>query len=99
MDISYDTATDSLYVHLADKASVNSDEVTDGAVLDFDANGALVGIDVQHASRRITNDSSKGLEMNTSSNAVRFDDGIWQLDLMRRLKLSAVVHGQRAQLS
>ena len=52
MKISYDKATDSLYIHLADRASVDSDEVKDGVVLDFDANGALVGIDVQHASRR-----------------------------------------------
>ncbi len=52
MKISYDKETDSLYIHLADRASVNSDEVNDGVVLDFDANGALVGIDVQHASQR-----------------------------------------------
>lgn len=52
MKISYDQATDSLYIHLADRVSVDSDEVNDGVVLDFDANGALVGIDVQHASER-----------------------------------------------
>lgn len=53
MKISYDKATDSLYIHLADRASVESDEVNDGVVLDFDANGALVGIDLQHASQRM----------------------------------------------
>lgn len=52
MKISYDKATDSLYIHLSDRPSVDSDEVNDGVVLDFDANGALVGIDVQHASLR-----------------------------------------------
>jgi uncharacterized protein YuzE len=52
MKISYDKTTDSLYIHLADRPSVDSDEVNDGVVLDFDANGALVGIDVQHASKR-----------------------------------------------
>ena len=52
MKISYDRATDSLYIHLADRASVDSDEVRDGVVLDYDANGALVGIDVQHASKK-----------------------------------------------
>jgi len=52
MKISYDKATDSLYIHLADRPSMDSDEVNDGVVLDFDANGALVGIDVQHASER-----------------------------------------------
>jgi len=53
MKISYDKATDSLYIHLADRPSVESDEVNDGVVLDYDANGALVGIDVQHASQRM----------------------------------------------
>jgi uncharacterized protein YuzE len=53
MKISYDQATDSLYIHLAYRASVESDEVQDGVVLDFDTNGALVGIDLQHASQRV----------------------------------------------
>jgi uncharacterized protein YuzE len=52
MLISYDKVTDSLYIHLANRASVESDEVKDGVVLDFDANGALIGINVQYASDR-----------------------------------------------
>ena len=52
MKLNYDAATDSLYIHLAERPSVNSDEVVDGVVLDYDAAGALVGIDVQHASQR-----------------------------------------------
>lgn len=52
MKLSYDPATDSLYIHLADRPSVDSDEVADGVVLDFDGDGALVGIDVQHASKK-----------------------------------------------
>jgi uncharacterized protein YuzE len=45
MKLSYDQATDSLYIHLVDKPSVDSDEVSYGVVLDFDTDGALVGID------------------------------------------------------
>ncbi len=52
MEISYDKATDSLYIHLANRASADSDEIKDGVVLDFDADGALEGIDVQRASKR-----------------------------------------------
>lgn len=52
MRINYDTATDSLYIHLSEQPSTDSDEVVDGVVLDYDANGALVGIDVQHASQK-----------------------------------------------
>ena len=50
MRLNYDAATDSLYIHLAERSSVDSEEVVDGVVLDYDAAGALVGIDVQHAS-------------------------------------------------
>lgn len=53
MKINYDQATDSLYIHLSDRTSVDSDEVQNGVVLDYDANGALVGIDLQHASERV----------------------------------------------
>jgi len=52
MKLSYDKETDSLYIHLSNTPSVDSDEVADGVVLDFDSNGALVGIDVQHASQK-----------------------------------------------
>ena len=50
MKLSYDVATDSLYIHLNDTASTDSNEVAEGVVLDFAADGSLVGIDVQHAS-------------------------------------------------
>lgn len=52
MKLNYDAATDSLYIHLSERASIDSDEVAEGVVLDFDENGALVGIDVQHASQK-----------------------------------------------
>jgi len=52
MKLSYDKETDSLYIHLSNTPSVNSDEVADGVVLDFDGNGTLVGIDVQRASQK-----------------------------------------------
>ena len=54
MKLHYDAATDSLYIDLADRPSVDSDEVADGVVLDFDAEGHLVGIDIDHASQRVS---------------------------------------------
>ena len=50
MRLSYDTATDSLYIHLSEQPGADANEVADGVVLDFAADGKLVGIDVQHAS-------------------------------------------------
>ena len=49
MRLSYDPETDSLYIHLIEKPGVDSDEVANGVVLDFDDEGGIVGIDVQHA--------------------------------------------------
>lgn len=61
MKPSYDTATDSLYIHLSERPSVDSDEVADGVVLDYDAQGALVGIDVQHAPSALTSAASRSI--------------------------------------
>jgi len=47
----YYPETDSLYIDLSDRPSARSEEVADGVVLDFDKDGRLVGIDVDHASK------------------------------------------------
>jgi len=47
----YYPETDSLYIDLSEKTSVDSREVAPGVVLDFDAEGHLVGIDIDHASQ------------------------------------------------
>ena len=51
MKTSYNPATDSLYVHLADRESVDSVELTDGLVVDFDLDGVAVGIAIQRVSQ------------------------------------------------
>jgi len=47
----YDTETDSLYIDLNAKPSVDSREIAEGLVVDFGADGRVVGIDIQHASQ------------------------------------------------
>lgn len=54
MKINYYPETDSLYIDLSHAASVESREVSDGVVLDYDANGNLVGIDIDHASTKLS---------------------------------------------
>lgn len=51
MKFSYYSETDSLYIDLTAKASADSQEVAPGVVLDFDEDGNLVGIDIDHASK------------------------------------------------
>lgn len=48
----YYADTDSLYIDLADRPSAASREVLPGVVLDLDDRGALVGIDIDHASQQ-----------------------------------------------
>jgi uncharacterized protein YuzE len=53
MKLNYYPDTDSLYIDLAERDSVDSREVADGVVLDYDAVGNLVGIDIDHASSKV----------------------------------------------
>ena len=46
----YYPETDSLYIDLNARPSADSREISDGLVVDFDSEGRVVGIDIQHAS-------------------------------------------------
>jgi uncharacterized protein YuzE len=51
MKFQYYSDTDSLYIDLSEKVSIESQEVAPGVVLDFDDKGQLVGIDIDRASK------------------------------------------------
>jgi uncharacterized protein YuzE len=51
--INYHPDTDSLYIDLSERASAESREVSEGVVLDYDADGNLVGIDIDNASSKV----------------------------------------------
>jgi uncharacterized protein YuzE len=51
--LDYYPDTDSLYIDLSAQPSAESREVSDGVVLDYDAVGNLVGIDIDNASRKL----------------------------------------------
>ena len=53
MKLNYYPDTDSLYIDLAEKQSTESREVSEGIVLDYDADGNLVGIDIDNASKKL----------------------------------------------
>jgi uncharacterized protein YuzE len=53
MKINYYPDTDSLYIDLSSKPSVDSREVSDGIVLDYDKDGNLTGIDIDQASVKL----------------------------------------------
>ena len=53
MKLHYYPETDSLYIDLNSKPSADSREIADGLVADFDAEGNIVGIDIDHASKKL----------------------------------------------
>lgn len=44
---------DSLYGYLAERLSIESREVAEGVVLDYDSSGRLVGIDIDNAANKV----------------------------------------------
>ena len=53
MKLHYYEETDSLYVELKGDPSVETLEITDGLNVDLDAEGTVVGLDIDHASKRL----------------------------------------------
>ncbi|GAB4335174.1 MAG: hypothetical protein OHK0047_24250 [Leptolyngbyaceae cyanobacterium] len=53
MKVQYFPDTDTLYLTLQDKPSVESEEVSPDIILDFDANGNVIGITIDQASRKL----------------------------------------------
>lgn len=78
MKISYEQANDSLYVHLTDQVGCDASELESGVVVDFDASGATVGIDIQQASQRA--DFTKP----AVACSYREDDDLFQLRLSNK---------------
>jgi uncharacterized protein YuzE len=52
MRLDYYPDTDTLYIGLVDRPSAESDEIADGVVVDYDAAGAVVGIEIDPASKK-----------------------------------------------
>ncbi|MGH2585214.1 MAG: DUF2283 domain-containing protein [Dehalococcoidia bacterium] len=53
MKLHYYPETDSLYIELNGKPGADAIEISDGVVVDVDANGDPVGIDIDQASQRL----------------------------------------------
>lgn len=53
MKLNYHPETDSLYIDLAERPSVETREISEGVQLDYDADGNLVGIDIDNASAKV----------------------------------------------
>ncbi len=53
MKLHYYPETDSLYIDLSTAPSVESQEIADNLIADYDEHGQIVGLDIQRASRHL----------------------------------------------
>jgi len=65
MRLKVDKESDALYFRLDESAVVESEEVQPGVVLDFNAEGAVVGIEMLNLSRRVAPERLHVLQLET----------------------------------
>jgi uncharacterized protein YuzE len=51
--VQYFPDTDTLYIELLDTPGVESEEVMEGVVIDYDKEGKVVGIEIEHFTKRL----------------------------------------------
>ena len=53
MKLNYYPETDSLYIEMSSRSSIESMEISEGIVIDYDEKGKVVGIDIDNASHKL----------------------------------------------
>ena len=59
MKSAYDAKVDALYIRWTEAKIVESDEVSEGVILDYDSDGNVVGVEVLNASQKIAGFTQK----------------------------------------
>jgi len=65
MKLKIDEQSDALYLRLNEDAIVESEEVQPGVILDFDAQGRVVGVELLHVRDRVAGASLRTLTFET----------------------------------
>jgi uncharacterized protein YuzE len=63
MEVRVDRELHALYLHLAEKAIAESEEVRPGVILDFDADGRVVGVEILDLSHRVPDASVRAFNL------------------------------------
>lgn len=66
MRLRVDQQNDALYFRLDESEIVESEEVQPGVILDYDANGSVIGIEMLDLSKRVSSENLKSLQFETS---------------------------------
>jgi uncharacterized protein YuzE len=61
MKFHFDKQVDALYIRFNDKRYVESDQVSDDVIFDYDKQGLIIGIEVLNASKRFPKEFHKHL--------------------------------------
>ena len=65
MRLKVDKESDALYLRLDEAAVVESEEVQPGIVLDYDATGNVVGVEILNLSKRVAPERLRVLQLET----------------------------------
>ncbi|MBM3331206.1 DUF2283 domain-containing protein [candidate division WOR-3 bacterium] len=65
MRLKVDKESDALYLRLDEAAVVESEEVQPGIVLDYDAAGNMVGVEILNLSKRVAPERLRVLQLET----------------------------------
>lgn len=71
MRVIYDTKSDTLSIILSDQPIVESDEDKPGVILDYDAGGNLVSVEILDASARVSQPNQMVYELAAAAEAGR----------------------------
>ena len=63
MKVKYDQEVDILYIQLTDAVIKESDETKPGLVIDYDAEGTVVGFEIMNASKKMSQPATVQLEV------------------------------------
>jgi uncharacterized protein YuzE len=66
MKLKLDKESDALYFRLDEAAVVESEEVQPGVILDFNAEGKVVGVEILHLSERVAPEQLRVLQFETN---------------------------------
>ena len=66
MKLKVDEKADALYLRLDESKVVESEEVSPGVVLDFDANNQVVGVEILNLSKRVPKVNLRELQFQTA---------------------------------
>ncbi len=65
MKLTIDRKADALYLNLDEAPAADSQEIAPGIILDYNLDGQVVGIEMLHLSKRVTDEKLKLMQFET----------------------------------